>query len=102
MGDAHKGRDGEASPPFCPSASLVAELGRSWGISTNRRREGPERPQGRLLHLGQYPPAAFDPNGNSVTAPWVPGELASCQSPSCDEQHARNPWEAMCYPKRLV
>jgi hypothetical protein len=47
------------------------------------------------------PPGAFDPMGNLVTAAWVHGDLASCQSPSCDERRSRNPWVATVLPKRV-
>jgi hypothetical protein len=103
-----RGRDGEASHRFVASASFGCG---SWPIwvqfYTSSVRSYVQNGQnskngGGFSIWGSTPQGAFDPMGNRVTASWVHGDLASCQSPSCDGRHAQNPWFAMCYPKWLV
>lgn len=89
---AHKGRDVEASPPFCASASLVAELGRSGGISTKpSARRARTALEGGFSIWGSTPQPRLTRWGTVVTAAWEHGDLASCQSPSCDERPAQRP-----------
>lgn len=84
-------------PPRCWLRNL-ADLGT---FPRTVGENGQNGHKGGFSIWGSTPPAAFDPMGNLVTAAWVPGDLASCQSPSCDERAARNPWVGMCYPKRF-
>lgn len=78
---SHKGRDGEVSHRFVPPPRCwlrnLADLG---AFPRTVGENGQNGHKGGFSIWGSTPPAAFDPMGNLVTAAWVPGDLASCQS----------------------